>query len=96
MSKELHSELLDETFTVSAEELCERCQVEISWIREMVAQGILNPIEGGARFTEVTVTTVCTARRLQRDFDLNASGVALAMDLLSEIDRLKSELRRRR
>lgn len=96
MSKELHSELLDESHTLSAEELCERCRVEISWIKEMVAQGILNPIEGSGQFTEVTVTTVRTARRLQIDFELSAAGVALAMDLLSEIDRLKRELRRRR
>lgn len=96
MSKELRSELLDETYVMSAEELCERCQVEISWIKEMVAQGTISPIEGSGHFTEVTIATVRAARRLQMDFDLSASGVALAMDLLAEIDRLKNELRRRR
>ncbi len=96
MSKEPHIDILDESHTLTLEELCERCQVEITWIDEMVAQGVISPVEGGRQFAEVTIRTVRTARRLERDFALNPSGVALAMDLLSEIDRLKSELRRRR
>jgi chaperone modulatory protein CbpM len=96
MSKEPHIDILDESHTLTLEELCERCQVEITWIDEMVAQGVISPVEGGRQFAEVTIRTVRTARRLEHDFALNPSGVALAMDLLSEIDRLKSELRRRR
>jgi chaperone modulatory protein CbpM len=95
MSKEPHIDILDESHTLTVEELCERCQVEITWIEEMVAQGVISPVEDGSQFAEMTVTTVRTARRLQRDFELNPSGVALALDLLAEIDRLKSELRRR-
>jgi len=95
MSKEPRSDVLDESHRISAEELCERCQVEIAWIEEMVAQGVISPLEDGSQFAEVTVTTVRTARRLQRDFELNPPGVALALELLAEIDRLKNELRRR-
>jgi chaperone modulatory protein CbpM len=96
MSKEPHIDILDESQTLTVEELCERCQVEITWIEEMVAQGVISPVGGERQFAEMTVRTVSTARRLERDFTLNPSGVALVMDLLSEIDRLKSELRRRR
>jgi chaperone modulatory protein CbpM len=96
MSKEPHIDVLDESHTLTVEELCERCQVEITWIEEMVAQGVISPVEGDRQFAELTISTVRTARRLERDFALNAPGVALAMDLLSEIERLKSELRRRR
>lgn len=96
MSKEPRVDVLDESHKITTEELCERCQVEITWIEEMVAQGVINPLEGNRQFAEVTVAIVRTARRLERDFELNPPGIALAMDLLAEIDRLKGELRRRR
>ena len=34
------------------------------------------------------------ATRLARDFEINASGVALALDLLDEIEALRARLRR--
>jgi chaperone modulatory protein CbpM len=95
MSKEPHIDILDASHTLTVEELCERCQVEITWIEEMVAHGVISPVEGGRQFAELTISTVRTARRLQRDFELNPPGVALALELLAEIDRLKNELRRR-
>jgi chaperone modulatory protein CbpM len=81
MSKEPHIDILDESHTLTVEELCERCQVEITWIEEMVAQGVISPVEGDRQFAELTISTVRIARRLERDFALNAPGVALAMDL---------------
>jgi hypothetical protein len=33
--------------------------------------------------------------RLQQDLGLNAAGVALALDLIDEMNRLREELRRR-
>jgi chaperone modulatory protein CbpM len=95
MSKEPHIDILDESHTLTVEELCERCQVEITWIEEMVAHGVISPVVGDRQFAELTIGTVRTARRLQRDFELNPPGVALALELLAEIDRLKNELRRR-
>ena len=35
------------------------------------------------------------ALRLQRDLEINLAGVALAMDLMDEIDRLRRELQTR-
>jgi chaperone modulatory protein CbpM len=96
MSQDPRIDVLDESHKLSTEELCERCQVEMAWIEEMVAQGVISPIEGSRQFTEVTVTIVRTARRLERDFELNPPGIALAMDLLAEINRLRGELLRRR
>ncbi len=96
MSKEPRSDVLDESHRITTEELCERCGVEITWIEEMVAQGVIGPADDSSLFAEVTMTKVCTARRLEKDFDLNPQGVALALELLAEIDRLKGELRRSR
>jgi chaperone modulatory protein CbpM len=95
MSKILAVDILDESHSLTIEELCEHCQVEITWIEELEAQGIIGSIEGSGRFAEVTVNVVRTARRLEQDLGLNVPGIALAMELLSEIDRLKGELRRR-
>jgi hypothetical protein len=64
MSKEPHIDILDESHILTVEELCERCQVEITWIEELVARGGFSPIEDGRQFAEVTIRTVRTAQRL--------------------------------
>lgn len=83
-------ELLDETAFLSKEELCRVCQVDEAWIDELQSMGILQ--EG--TFSAVSIRTIRRARRLERDFALNMPGVALALDLIDEIERLRNELRR--
>ena len=45
------------------------------------------------RFTGVSVKRAIKATKLQRDLDLNLPGVALALDLIDEIERLRERLR---
>ncbi len=94
MTQAHHISLLDEDEALSREELAQLCHVEAAWIDELASHGVITPL-AGTRFSAVTITTLHKARRLEQDFALNIPGVALALDLLDEIERLRTELRRR-
>lgn len=79
------------------DELCARCAVEREWIIELVEHGALDPAGATASewsFAEVSVLRVAKARRLSTDLDINPPGIAMVLDLLDEIDRLRAQLRR--
>ncbi len=89
-------QLLDERLELTLAELCRACAVHADLVIDMVAEGIIEPRgrrPGEWRFRGPSVTRVCVAVRLQRDLDLNLAGVALAVELLDEIDNLRRRLR---
>lgn len=93
--QDISSEILDDADDVSIEELIKLVQVDETWIGEMIEQGVIEPNPSRTtHFSAVTITTVRRARRLERDFNLNPSGVALALELLDEIERLRAQLKR--
>lgn len=83
------------TQTHTLDELCEICQVTVDSVHEWVNYGVLNP-DGASvtewRFSTQAVIQAQRACRLQRDLELNLAGIALALELLSDIDRLRREL----
>lgn len=89
------AELVSSSVWLTVTEVCQLCGVDRSWIVEMVGEGVLEP-EGRSeeewRFAAVNIKRITTARRLARDFELNAPGVALALDLLDEIESLRARL----
>jgi chaperone modulatory protein CbpM len=88
--------LLDEQTEISLSELCEACSSSAEWIIELVEVGALDPVgyqQTLWRFSGSSLQRARTAMRLQRDLDLNLAGVALALDLLDEIEALESRLR---
>ena len=82
----------DESFCTFGE-LCRVCGTNADLIREMVAEGIINP-EGSApedwRFTMLAVHRVQTVTRLTRDLRINLPGCALVLELLDEIAELRA------
>jgi chaperone modulatory protein CbpM len=88
--------VLSEQETVTLDELAGLCTVERRWVVELVQQGALEPL-GPAhdewRFSATALGRVRTAARLHRDLDLDAAGIALALDLLDEIEVLRARLR---
>ncbi len=86
---------LNDADVCSIEHLAEVSGLTIEEIDDLVASGIISPVDQDAqpRFFQLShVVTVRTARRLRDDFQLNRGSVALALALLRRIDQLESEL----
>ena len=78
-------------------ELCRVCNVPEDQVRHWVGEGVLEPIGRAPhewRFAGESLRRTRVATRLARDFELNPPGVALALDLLDEIEALRAHLRR--
>lgn len=89
--------ILDETIELTVEDLCRSCAARRETILSMVEEGILSPVDQAGvrwRFTGVSVQRAIRATKLHRDLEVNMPGVALALDLMDEIERLRERLRR--
>jgi len=94
--------LLDDQTELSLNELCCACSSSAEWVIELVELGALEPLgqvslayqQTHWRFPASALQRAHTAMRLQRDLGINLAGVALALDLLDEIDNLQAQLRR--
>lgn len=99
----LHGVLLDEQTELSLDELCYACSSSAEWVIALVEVGALDPLnyqqplhENQTRwkFSAYSLKRARTAMRLQRDLGVNQAGVALALDLLEEIETLEYKLQR--
>ena len=84
--------VLDEQVLLSLDELCRSGHVDRQTVVELVEEGVLEPAgrdSGRWQFTGLAVLRLRRALVLQRDLDINLPGVALALDLMEEIDRLR-------
>ena len=87
--------------TIYSSELCQRVAISRQELAEMVSHGIVQPCDQRAvewQFDEAVVTEIARAARLRRDLQIDWAGVALALQLLEEVDGLRREnevLRRR-
>lgn len=96
----LNGVLLDDSFELSFQELCDACATSQDWVLQLVEEGALVPLNFTDqmqqteqwRFTAVSLQKVQTAKRLQRDLQINPAGIALALDLLEQIDQLQTQL----
>jgi chaperone modulatory protein CbpM len=91
----LNGILIDDETELSLNDLCKVCSSSAEWIIELVEEGALEPIgyqQTQWRFSGVSLQRARTAMRLQRDLGLNLAGVALALDLLEQIETLESRL----
>ena len=91
----LLGEIFDDHAALSVDELSRLCAVDRTYIVELVEEGVLSVIEVNAaewRFSGAALRRARTALRLQRDLEINLPGVALALELMEELDRLRREL----
>ena len=89
-------QIIDEQTTFTLKQLCRSCAVEAEFIEQMVAQGVLEPMETEGLepvFSAQSLKLTRVAVRLQRDLGVNPAGAALAIDLLERIDELDARLR---
>jgi chaperone modulatory protein CbpM len=94
----LSGAIFEETDLLTVEELSRICAVDERHIVELVDEGVISVVEVGTlrwRFSGTALRRTRLALRLERDLELNLAGVALALDLMEEVERLRRELRAR-
>jgi chaperone modulatory protein CbpM len=86
--------IFDEYAKLSVDELSRLCAVDRTYIVELVEEGVLSVEVDAAewRFSGAALRRARTALRLQRDLEINLPGVALALELLEELEALRREL----
>jgi chaperone modulatory protein CbpM len=92
----LRGEIFDERAVLSVTELSRMFAVEERHIVELVEEGVLNVIEIHSsewRFSGAALRRARIALRLERDLGINLPGVALALELLEELEQLRRERR---
>lgn len=93
--------LLDEKSELTLVDLCCACSSTEEWIVELVQEGALEPFNLQSigkqhtqwLFTADSLQKARTAKRLQRDLNINLAGIALALNLLEQIETLETRLR---
>jgi chaperone modulatory protein CbpM len=89
--------ILDETTTLTLDELSCACSVRVERIIELVDEGILEPVGRDLAewcFPGPSLGRARIAMHLQHDLDINLAGVALVLDLMDELEILRARLRR--
>jgi chaperone modulatory protein CbpM len=89
------SEIVDAASDFSLDDLCNACHVEVDWVAELAEHGIIEPAgrtKSDWRFSTLSVVRVAKAKRLERDLGLNAAGIALVLELLNQIEGLRTRL----
>ena len=87
--------LLDERAELTLTELSRACSSSAELVIELVAEGVLEPAgqkQAQWRFSGSSLLKARAAIRLQHDLSINLAGVALALDLLEEIETLRKRL----
>ncbi len=91
----LSGEIVEDYTMLNLDDLSRLCSVDRTCIVELVEEGVLRVIEVNSaewRFSGAALRRARTAMRLQRDLEINLAGVALALDLMEELDRLRRQL----
>lgn len=91
----LSCEIVDYRETLTLGQLCRSCGVHAEWVTLLVEEGVLEPVSSGQRqwrFAAAHLPRVHAARRLANDLGLNASGIALALQLMDEVRELRARL----
>lgn len=84
-------------YTVSTpltlEDFCEICRVNEEYLRDMIEFGIVAPMneDDNWQFEPTYLQRAQTALRLQRDLEINLAGAALVLDLLDQIQDLRTQ-----
>lgn len=91
------SSLLDERAAFDLAALCQACDAAADELLALVDEGVLQPTGPTPQEWHFAVSDLPRARRalrLQHEFEIDATAVALVIELLDRIDALESRLRR--
>ncbi|CAM2184827.1 chaperone modulatory protein CbpM [Paraburkholderia sacchari] len=94
----LAGQIVDDDVEFTLVEMSQISGASAEEITLWVAEGAFDPKGAGPqewRFSGASLCRARTAFRLARDLQINAPGIALALDLLDEIEALKTKSKRR-
>jgi chaperone modulatory protein CbpM len=94
---EFTTAVVEEDLHLSLAELCRACRAPEEQVRMWVVEGVLEPVGPSPlewRFGGASLRRARLAFTLTRELEINAPGVALALDLLDEIAALRAGQRR--
>lgn len=89
--------IIEEETRLSLRELCDACAVHVEFITELVDEGVIEPTgidKSHWCFSGISLQRIRTAKRLQQDLGVNLAGVALALDLIEELQQLRTQLQK--
>ncbi|SDX89170.1 chaperone modulator CbpM [Nitrosomonas sp. Nm33] len=87
--------IVEDDMEFSFGELSHICAVNAEWIISLVEEGILEPMNITSkqwRFSGACLRRVQVIQRLQKDLGVNLAGAALALQLLEEVEILRTRL----
>jgi chaperone modulatory protein CbpM len=93
----LRGVVVEEELQFTLVDLCRACRVEREQLLALVDEGVLQPRGNAPQewlFSGPSLSRARAALRLTRDFELNAAGAALVLELLDEIEALHARLAR--
>ena len=93
----LSGHIIENETRITLRQLCETCAVHPDYIFRLVDEGFIEPTgveKSHWCFNGITIKRVKKAKRLQRDLGINLAGVALAIELIEEIEYLREKLER--
>jgi chaperone modulatory protein CbpM len=91
--------IFEESAVLTVRDLSRMCAVDERHIVEFVEEGVLTTVEVNTtewHFSGAALRRARLALRLERDLELNLAGVALALELMDELENLRRELKARR
>ncbi|KQW35134.1 chaperone modulator CbpM [Rhizobacter sp. Root404] len=97
MSRSLAATLIDDAPSMTLAELARACRAREEQVQVWVVEGVLQPTGGAPqdwRFSGAALRRARLAISLSRDLEVNTPGIALALDLMEQIDALNAQLRR--
>jgi chaperone modulatory protein CbpM len=92
----LTGKILEDETRISLRQLCDSCAVCPEYIIQLVDEGFIEPCgieKSHWYFSGIAIKRVLRAKRLQQDLGINFAGVALAIELIEEIEYLRAKLR---
>ncbi len=97
MSRSLAATRIDDDASMTLAELARACRAREEQVEVWVVEGVLQPVGRAPqdwRFSGAALRRARLAITLARDLEVNTPGIALALDLMEQIDALNAQLRR--
>ncbi|MFA5924216.1 MAG: chaperone modulator CbpM [Methylococcaceae bacterium] len=92
----VHTGTVIEEDSLTLAQLCRACGVHADWIISLVEESIIEPQGEDIRlwrFSGASLVRARSALRLHRDLGVNLAGIALALDLIEELESLRAHMK---